>query len=323
MSDFTRTSNHNPHANFKSVRIGSDCPILEVELNEMQDIAEQRTKDLIKSYFGDGLNGEQQFTYNPETRELVLVGGKALVKGNTIQITTLSVEANEGDSVYLKVWEQVVRYNDPIYYLGNVQETNLVPNTMLDDRIGGETSRRVQVQYDLVTSKVDEDNHDYLYVGEIVNGKFVVQTSLKTEEERVLVERYTTEGSQQVFTTKECFVKGTNTLQVFVNGKLQIPEIDYIEVSPNTFRLSNFTNADDVVDVIYKRAITSQQVQGHGSKHAKDGTDPLDITELADSENLIEKLRVVSTSAIIIDAGSFNEPNLDDAEEIIYDGGAF
>lgn len=319
MSDFTRISNHNPHANFKSVRIGADAPVLEVELNELQDIAEQRTKDLIRTYYGDGLNGEQTFTYDEESKTLHISGGRALVKGYTVEITDLRVIATEGDQVYLKVWEQTVSFNDPIYYLGNVQESRLLPNTLVDDRIGRETSRRIQIQYDLVTEMMEE-SADYLHLGEIVNGSFIVNAPVKTDEERILVERYISEGSQQIFITKQCFVKGTNTIQVYINGKLQIPELDYTEISSNAFKLHEITNEGDEIVVIYRRAIYSQKHQGHASKHSKYGTDPLDITELADSENLIEKLRMVSTSGLIIDGGSFNDPIID---EEIYDGGVF
>lgn len=326
MADFSLISNFNPQANFKSVRIGADAPVLEVELNELQDIAEHRTKDLISTYFGDGLNGQQNFTYDPTTKNLHISGGRAIVNGNTVQITDLRVKADEGEQIYLKVWEQTVTYADPIHYLGNRQETRLVPNTILDERIGTETSQRIQVQYDLVTSidtEADVEQEikaDYLHLGEIVNGAFVVLAPIKTDEERVLVERFISEGSQQIFVTEKCFVKGTNTLQVFVNGKFLMPELDYTELSHNAFQLNEMTNENDEVVVIYKRAVMSQQHKGHASKHSKQGSDPLDINQLRDEENLLGKLRMVSTSGLIIDGGSFNDPIID---EEIYDGGVF
>ena len=148
MGDFSRLSNFNPDANFKLVRIGADSPVLEVELNEMQDISEARYKNLIKSYFGNAVQGEGTYVYKNGT--LTIQDESAFVDGNVVEITTLNLALKEGEKAYLKVWEDTIKTGDLIRYKGNQQETRTVPNTLLDSRVGTETSRRIQVKYDLV-----------------------------------------------------------------------------------------------------------------------------------------------------------------------------
>lgn len=320
MSDFTRISNHNPHANFKSVRIGADAPVLEVELNELQDIAEQRTKDLISTYFGDGLNGQQDITYDVPTRTVTINGGGALVQGNTIKITTLNVEASHGDIVYLKVWEQTVSFNDPIYYLGNVQEHRLLENTLIDDRVGKETSRRIQVQYDLVTDNSDP-NATYLEIGRVEETTFVVTATLKSEEQRVSSERFVPLQGQQVVTLSGHYHVNTNALLVFVDGVLQYPSIHYTELNTSQIRFVEAFDGTQEVFIQYTKLNIKRNFSGsHSNEHSKDGIDPLDITELADKTGIFAKIQT-QLQAKNIDGGNFIDDDI--IEDETFDGGYF
>lgn len=320
MGDFSRHSNFNSKSNFKSVRIGADCPVLETELNEMQDISEQRYKDLVSHFVGDGVSGEGQFLYSDNL--LTVVNEKAFVSGHTVDITTLTLPLQEGEKAYLKVWEETLSHNDPIKLNGNQQETKLIPNTMLDARVGRETSKRIQVQYDLSTTTDEDPKYSYLYLGQVVEGRFIVQCSLKTLNESFFIDNYTSDGSTGIFCTTHCFVQGANTLQIFVDGVLQLPFTDYKELSPNVFQLMVAPKVGATIVAHYRKAIVSQATEGHAVMHSKVGGDPLDINQLADEENLLGKLRVVSNCAIILDGGHFNDPLLDE-DETIYDGGGF
>lgn len=320
MGDFTRISNHNPLANFKSVQIGADAPVLEVELNELQDIAEQRYKDLISTYYGDGLNGEQKITYDPVTKVLSIVDGGALVRGNVIKFTSLKTVANDGDYVYLKVWEQTVSYNDPIYYLGNVQETRLLPNTLVDDRIGRETSRRIQIQYDLVTDNSDT-KASYLELGYVSNDTFVITASLKSNEERVTSERFVPLNGQSVITLNGQYHINTNALLVFVDGVIQYPSVHYTEINTSQIRFIEAFDGTQEVFIQYSKLNVKRNFSGsHSIEHSKDGSDPLDITDLADKTGIFAKIQT-QLQIKHIDGGNFIDDDV--IEDETFDGGYF
>lgn len=316
MGDFSQLSRFNPDANFKLVRIGADCPVLEVELNEMQDISEARYKHLIKSYFGDAIQGEGEYIYRNNT--LTIQNESAFVDGNVVEITTLTTPLAEGEKVYLKVWEDTIRPGDVIKYKGNQQETRTVPNTLLDERIGMETSRRIQVKYDL--AKGTSEDATYFYLGKVLEGKFIVEASLITEDSRMNVERFITKGSQQVFVTSNFYKMGVNSLSVYVDGVYQIPNVNYEELTANSFKLKDIPEKGVEVVAVYHKSVQARTSHGHNSEHCADGNDPIDIMDLSDKTHLIP--RIEERLAIhTIDCGNFNDMSTD-AEETL-DGGVF
>lgn len=320
MSDFTRISNHNPLANFKSVRIGADAPVLEVELNEMQDIAEQRYKDLISTYYGDGLNGESTIAYDSTLKQVYVQNGGALVNGHAITITNLTTRAVNGDTVYLKVWEQTISYTDTIYYLGNVQETRFLNNTLVDDRIGRETSRRIQIQYDLVTDNSDE-RADYLKVGYIENGNLVITSVIKSEEQLVMSELHVPQKGTNVVTLNGSYLPNTNALLVFVDGFLQYPQQHYQELNRSQIRFNATFTGDQEVYVKYSKLNLARKVlDSHSDDHKAGGKDPIDINDLADKTGLFAKIKT-QLQVKNIDGGNFLDDDV--IEDETFDGGYF
>lgn len=315
MGDFSQLSRFNPDANFKLVRIGADSPILEVELNEMQDISEARYKHLIKSYFGNAVQGEGTYVYS--NNNLSIQNESAFVEGNVIEITTLNLALKEGEKAYLKVWEDTIKTGDLIRYKGNQQETRTVDNTLLDSRVGKETSRRIQVKYDLV--KATGNDATYMYLGKISNGKFILESNLVTEASRVNVEKFVAKGSQQVFVTSNLYKMGVNSLSVYVDGIYQIPNVNYIELSPNSFQLSAVPESEVEVVAVYNKVVQARSKQGHSVEHAVDGSDPIDILELADKTGLLDKIQE-RLELKTIDCGYFND---DSTTEEVLDGGVF
>ena len=320
MSDFTRISNHNPHANFKSVQIGADAPVLEVELNELQDIANQRYKDLLSTYYGDGLNGESTISYDSVQKEVCIENGGALVGGNPIQITRLVTHAVEGDKVYLKVWEQSVSFNDTIYYLGNVQESRIIENTLIDDRIGRETSRRIQIQYDLVTNK-QEDGASYLEVGYILNGELIITSDFKSDEQRVTSELHVPKEGSSVITLNGSYLPNTNALLVFVDGFLQYPQVHYFELNNNQIRFNALFTGEQEVFIKYAKLNVARKVHdSHSDDHKEGGLDPIDINDLADRTGLFAKIKT-QLQYKHIDGGNFIDDDV--IEDETFDGGYF
>ena len=181
MGSFNKYSNFNPQANYKGVRFGSGIPVLEVELNELQQILQYRIDSLISNYYGEGISGKGEYSYNGDV--LTINNEKALVNGNMIDISTLSIQATEGDKIYLNTWENTVTFDDKIKLNGNLQSEVFVKNTIMDNRVGEETSRRIQLQFNL--SK--EANESSLYLGQIKNGRFVLEAELNSGDRKSVV----------------------------------------------------------------------------------------------------------------------------------------
>ena len=173
MGDFSILSNYNKKSGFKSVRIGSDAPVLETELNELQEIADHKIINFIKHFIGNGLSSLSNIIYDASSSILLLRDNFAFVDGYLVEISSLSLVLEEGQTAYLQVWEETVSYNDTLKLYGNEQETNLLDNYLLDNRINEETSKRIQVKYNLVNT-CDTPNRSHLEIGYVSDGKFTL-----------------------------------------------------------------------------------------------------------------------------------------------------
>ena len=294
MSDFSRVSNFDPTANYKFVRVGADCPVLEIELNEMQQISEQRLQNLTKTFVGEGVKGSGSYSY--EHGVLTITNEEAIVDGVPLKITTLKLNMSEGEKAYIQMWIKEVTYNDTLKYMGNVQESRTVTNKILDTNIGRETSRRMQIQYDLVkdTSQRSDLNPVNLYVGKIEGGKFILDSSLlKTFTNTKNVEKFEVTQDTTQFNTKGAYRVNSNSLQIFVDGVIQLMgyDEDYVEVNSNTFRFNSPVKKGSEVIAIYSNAVVSEERPNtHGSTHNASGDDPIDISDLADRFGVRDKL---------------------------------
>lgn len=319
MDKFRLLSNFNPDANFKSVRIGSDSPVLETELNELQDISEHRYKTFISNYIGDGVVNRGTYTYLNNT--LTIENEGAIIKGNIIDITRLTLpNLSEGEKAYLVVWEETVNHTTRIKYKGNNQETNYVPNTMLDSRVNEETSRRIQVLYDLV--KTPPEDKDYLYVGKVENNEFIVECDLKGYHGEPFVQTLTTSKQDtHVITIDKMYKLGVNALMVFVNGVLQVCGQDYVEVNSKTIKFKECLNLGVDVVIIGTTIPKARTNNTHNHTHHKDGSDTLDILDLGDRENILNQI-VDRLQYREINCGTFGDLYVSEEDEI-YDGGYF
>lgn len=315
MGDFSRLSNFNPNANYKFVRIGADCPVLEIELNEMQQISEQRLQDIVKNFIGDGVKGVGSYAYSNGT--LTVSDEEIIIDGIPLKITTLKLPIAEGERAYIQMWLKEVTYQDTLKYMGNVQETRTIENKILDTNIGSETSRRMQMQYDLVkdTNQRSDLNPVNLYIGTITGGKFVLDAPLlKTYTNTKHVQKFLVTQNQTDFQTEGAFRINSNALEVYVDGVLQLMgyDEDYIEVASNLFRFNTPVRAGSEVIARYSNAIQSEsRPNTHGSSHNATGDDPIDISDLADRYGVRDKL--TKSSQVLKDLGTA----IDKAEPLV------
>lgn len=327
MANFEKRSSFDKNANFKSVVIGAGSKVLEVEMNEMQDIWFHSYQKLIKDYFGEGVMNVGKYTFSQGI--LTIENESMIVNGYLIDVTKLSVPMEVEDFAYLKVWEKEVTFSTPLIpYQGNVQETKAITNYIMDDRVAEETSRRTQVQYDLVASPsilVNTDTTFYLKIGRLTaDDGFVISATLLGYNNTKFAETVKLKDSQSVITFSSPYNYGKNSLQVFLDGKLLVPSIDYFEVDSSTIRLANtvIVTEGQVLYAVSDNYVKPQTTTGHAESHSAWGSDPLDITDLKDSEGLIPKLRAL-TGELDIDCGGFTDAYLDVSNEYEYSGGVF
>lgn len=169
MAIFENINPFNKDANFSSIRIGADAPVLEVELNEMQLIQRERLRSTTKALINEGVKGTGSYSYRDNlltiTNELVMLDGEVL----NIPHATLSVR--EGEEVYVEVWEEEKTFLDDIFKHGSSHTTEKIPNYLLDGRIGEETSRRIQVRYRVTTTPTKEAK---LLLGYVEHNNFIL-----------------------------------------------------------------------------------------------------------------------------------------------------
>lgn len=167
MSDFEKRSNYNKDAGVVQVKIGFEKPVLEVELNEMQEIQRQRVKDVIQAVVPNGVLHGGTYTYSNGIFKIQEV--TAIIEGEIIYIPSLQISAGNDDIIYIRVWEKEITATTVMKAYGN-EQGEVIPNYIVDSRVGQETSRRIVLAYDLVKST--ESDGAYLKLGKIKSGKF-------------------------------------------------------------------------------------------------------------------------------------------------------
>lgn len=167
MADFEKRSNYNKDAGVVQVKIGFEKPVLEVELNEMQEIQRQRVKDVIQAVVPNSVLHGGTYTYSNGIFKIQEV--TAIIEGEIIYIPSLQISAGNDDIIYIKVWEKEITATTVMKAYGN-EQGEVIPNYIVDSRVGQETSRRIVLAYDLVKST--ESDGVYLKLGKIKSGKF-------------------------------------------------------------------------------------------------------------------------------------------------------
>jgi hypothetical protein len=221
MPNFTYYSNFDPNAAIESVKYASNALVLEVELNEAQNILDNKIKTLIKDRFGDGFyKTGSTLTYSGGN--VTLSNDKAFASGDIVTISSLTLALATGESAYLDVWEQELNYTNTIKKYGNQQEANTITNYIQDARTGEETTRRTQVQYNIVKT-TGVSGHTYLPLCSIVSGSLV--------DNRVIVGSLGSGGSGS---TKKLYSSFTATLAGTTNCLINQPDYnpttDYLDV---------------------------------------------------------------------------------------------
>lgn len=155
---FDKHSNFNKQANFTGVKFGENKPVLEVELNELQEIQNEARADIVRDSIPSGFVqlGDLDFEYmkNNENQVKLKTDSVAYVNGYKINIpkdTIINIgkapekEARE-DLVFLEVWKEEVTSDSVITKNGGEGQEE-IPNKIKDDRYPIETSHRVALKW--------------------------------------------------------------------------------------------------------------------------------------------------------------------------------
>lgn len=249
--DFSVLSRYNSNMNIELVRIGANANILESELNEMQQVANNKVRQLMRFIYTNGLSNINNMTYSGST--FTLGQCTAIIDGILINITPCTLNVVSGEDVYLDTWTTSASMNSIVRSGGNTQGA-ILTNYFKDPLIGMETSMREIRNYSLSKTNTKE-GHDYLYIARISTGTIVKKaelitsnvSSLQSKKEDILL---STSG-QKVFTlTSGRYIPGVGQLDVYLNG-MRISRNAFTETSPTSFTLkaNNISSGIEVVAV--------------------------------------------------------------------------
>ena len=150
--DFNKNSNYNPNANVSQVKFGADAPVLEVELNELQQVQDKAREDLVRSTIPSGFTKPVKINFEDSLSSYLLVAEDAeayvngmrifIPKGTKINLGDSPVENTREDLVFLEVWKEEVNSKSTLTQFGG-EGQKTIDNNLIDARVGEETSRRV------------------------------------------------------------------------------------------------------------------------------------------------------------------------------------
>lgn len=177
MPDFSKYSNYDEKTSFSGVTFGANAPVLEVEQNELQQIADTKIKrltDIIGSCVHPMSDGDVSF--NPSTKVLTLTKCVVIAHGFTAFISSANITMSASNKVaYVKLEEKTVTGAQNLKEYGNTQGGS-TSNTIYDSRVGTETSRRRLIEVTLMCSNAlpgDTDTVHYAPIGTYEGNEFV------------------------------------------------------------------------------------------------------------------------------------------------------
>lgn len=176
MADFSvRANTYWDSMGFDGVLFGADAPLLEVELNEMQDILRNKIdannlslRDCILNADVDEVEPIGNGKFNVALCPFCLsLGGKELF----YSYFTFS-DVGEGESIFVgRHPESYTLTKDSVVNLAGSTKTLILPNYLQDSRIGAETTRRESKRLNIHYG-VSAPSSAWLEIGKVSNGQF-------------------------------------------------------------------------------------------------------------------------------------------------------
>ena len=254
-ADFSHYTNYKEDTSFSKVVFGSSAPVLEVEMNELQEIVDTKLKALHsivgKCAFVQGaitLTNVSGSIYNVTVTNCTLIdkGFTAYVDTITSSNTTISSGAN----VYFMLTKERVTGADTLRKYGNTTGTTIT-NEICDSRIGAETTQREQIQVSLhiTTGNVPNDTAItvYLPIGTIFNGVFTENETVFSE---TMVDSINMLGTYKLNTSDFTADNITGVLPISKGGTNVATLTDLKNLIGGTIRHGICTTASDVQEKV-------------------------------------------------------------------------
>ena len=177
MANFDKYSNYDSKAPFSSVVFGSESPVLEAELNELQQIFDSKI-DRICSVLGSGFYPILDSNVVLSSTTLTVSGGIIISPDGKVAMVKESCSVTVSTSnpyVYFEVSEIDVTKDTELHAYGNTVGT-VITNTIQDSRLPIETTRRKAIIYTLKAGvKSSLTNVNYVGVGTYASSSFTLE----------------------------------------------------------------------------------------------------------------------------------------------------
>lgn len=240
---------------FTSIKFGYDRPILETELNEMQEIQNYNRRSLMHKICKSGIVelSDRDFTgekiiYNPnmERNKIAIAPMRVNVNGYEAHIcgdyeidgmkTYLDIDLGNApsgndysslyrdDLVFLQVWFDEFTSDDQIKRYGDINGQPIT-NTLIDSRVGEETSHRLGLKWKIrVAEFIDFDRWEYGfgYENNGVNGYSPIKTDI-TSGINIMRASDDVFANATHFMFKGCSFYGDNNLWVAGRPNIEDP----------------------------------------------------------------------------------------------------
>ena len=169
MPDFSKYSNYNEQTSFSGVTFGANSPVLEVELNEVQQIEDTKFKRLT-DIIGDCVHpmSDGGVSFNASTKVLTLTNCVVIAHGSTNKYA------------YVKMEQKTANGDTALKAYGNTAGAS-ISNPIYDSRVGTETTRRRFIAVTLSAGSSVPANTDtitYAPVGEYDGSDFVPEFAI-------------------------------------------------------------------------------------------------------------------------------------------------
>lgn len=253
---FEYESKFNTDNAFTGIKFGYDRSILETELNEMQEIQDYNRRSLIHKICKSGIieltdrnfvGDKIVYSPNMERNKIAIAPMRVNVNGYEIHVrgdytlnevkSYLDIDLGEApsgddknsqyreDLVFLQVWFDEITANNQMKRYGNDMGT-IIPNTLIDSRVGEETSHRIGLKWKIRTVKgIDfntwENGFGYNHSG--VDGYSNIETDIAN---RINIEPNSKDGifaNATHYIFKGCSFYGDNNLWVAGRPNLDDP----------------------------------------------------------------------------------------------------
>lgn len=216
MASFDKYSNYTKETSFSSVVFGADKPLLEVELNEMQQIFNSKIGRILK-IIGTRALFLVKPSYNASQKKFTL-GNTLVIAGDYIvEVDTATVTYSATDNqIYIKLEEIDVDYNSTLRSYGNTDGV-AIANSIIDTRMPGETTKRKCFAYTLeagTSVPTDTETVKYVSIAVSSSGGSISYTDYLNQRKNgaVLNSKSIVAELREIVTTLDGLFDGTKTV---------------------------------------------------------------------------------------------------------------